>query len=191
MARWQAGSCPLGFGGWLLWYWGSDRNDEVIPADAHDAVVGRAVAPATRPDPCDPAPYESPNLALDRPATASAEESAEYAAVKAVDGSEATWWSAAEGPPQWIEIDLEEDRVVGRVEVLIGDVSPPGTLVGEVTVDAAHGDVVVFEIEPVPGVRVVRVETTAVDGWVILHEIEVYPAKRLRFSRSSVAGTRR
>jgi len=144
----------------------------------------------------------------DRPATASVEESAEYAAVKAVDGSQATWWSAAEGPPQWIEIDLEEDRVVGRVEVLIGDVSPPGpqthrvlvraadaagpgTLVGEVTVDAAHGDVVVFEFEPVPGVRVVRVETTAVDGWVILHEIEVYPAKRLRFSRSSVAGTRR
>jgi len=112
----------------------------------------------------------------DRPATASVEESAEYAAVKAVDGSQATWWSAAEGPPQWIEIDLEEDRVVGRVEVLIGDVSPPGTLVGEVTVDAAHGYVVVFDFEPVPGVRVVRVETTAVDGWVILHEIEVYAA---------------
>jgi hypothetical protein len=190
MARWQAESCEVGFGGWLLWFWGADSDDEVITAEAHDAVVGRAVSPRERPDPCDVGPYESLNLALGRPVTASAEEAAEYAAAKVVDGSDATWWSAGSGPPQWIDIDLEEDRTVGRVEILIGHVSAPGpqthrvwvrgpgdpepgTPAGEVSVDAAPGDWLTVELEPAAGVRYLRVETTTVDGWVILHEVRV------------------
>lgn len=189
-ARWQVGSCDLGFDGWLLWFWGADRDDEVITADAHDRVVGQAISPLNRPDPCELGDYASANLALDRPVTASAEENDEYGAPRAVDGSDATWWSAAEGPPQWIEIDLEEDRTVGRVELLIGHVSPsgpqthrvyvrgvddpsPGVLAGQVSADARHGDWLTVEFEPVPGVRFVRVETVAMDGWVIIHEISV------------------
>jgi F5/8 type C domain len=191
MARWQAASCDLGFGGWLLWFWGADKDDEVYTADANDAVVASAVSPLVRPDPCAVGPYASENLALDRPVTASAEESAEYGAAMVVDGSDGTWWSAAEGPPQWVEIDLEELQTVGRVEILIGHVSPPGpqthrvrvrgdgepspgTLVGEVTADAKQGDVLTIEFDPVESVRYVRVETVAVDGWVILHEIRVF-----------------
>lgn len=188
MARWQAESCDVGFGGWLLWFWGSDRDDEVVTAEAHDAAVARAVAPSVRPDPCDAADFESPNLALGRPVTASAEESPEYAASNLTDGSDATWWSAGEGPPQSFEVDLEEERTVAVVEILVGEVSAPGpqthrvTLVdadgtetpaGEVSVDAAHGDWLRFEVAPTDGVRRVRVETLAVDGWVILHEIRV------------------
>lgn len=190
MARWQAGSCVFGFDGWLLWFWGADVDDEVVTGDAHDAVVARAISPLTRPDPCDVGPYESSNFALGRPASASAEESAEYRAANVTDGSDATWWSAAAGPPQWVEIDLEEDRTVSGVEILIGHVSPvgpqthriwlrgqgegaPGTLVSEVRADAAAGDWLSMEFAPVEGVRTVRVETTSVDGWVILHEIRV------------------
>ncbi|MGB8361851.1 MAG: discoidin domain-containing protein [Acidimicrobiia bacterium] len=191
MARWQAASCDLGFGGWLLWFWGADKDDEVYTADANDAVVASAVSPLVRPDPCDVGPYASDNLALGRPVIASAEESAEYGAAMVVDGSDGTWWSAAEGPPQWVEIDLEEPQTVGRVEILIGHVSPPGpqthrvrvrgddesspgTLVGEVTKDAQQGEVLTIEFDPVESVRYVRVETVAVDGWVILHEIRVF-----------------
>ena len=190
MARWQVGSCELGFSGWLLWFWGADRDDEVVTADAHDAAVARAVSPLVRPDPCDPAPFTSENLALERPVTASAEESAEYSARKAVDGSDATWWSAAEGPPQWIEIDLGDPATISRVDVLIGNVSPPGPqthqvrvrssneagpgrLVGEVSADARQGDWLTIELDAVPDVRHVRVETVAMDGWVIIHEIRV------------------
>ncbi|MDH4119106.1 MAG: hypothetical protein OEW30_17130 [Acidimicrobiia bacterium] len=42
MAYGQVVSCALGFGGWLLWFWGADKADEVITADAHDAAVARA-----------------------------------------------------------------------------------------------------------------------------------------------------
>ncbi len=190
MARWQASSCELGFDGWLLWFWGADVDDEVVTGDAHDAVVARAISPLSRPDPCDVGPYESTNLALGRPVSASAEESAEYGAVNVTDGSDATWWSAAAGPPQWIEIDLEENRVVSRVEILIGHVSPtgpqthrvwvrkdgepaPGTLVGEVSADVSAGEWLTLEFGPVDAIRTVRVETVSVDGWVILHEIRV------------------
>lgn len=190
MARWQAASCEHGFDGWLLWFWGADVDDEVVTGDAHDAVVARAISPLSRPDPCEIGPYESANFALGRPAVASAEESAEYRAANVTDGSDATWWSAAAGPPQWVEIDLEEDRAVSRVEILIGHVSPigpqthrvwvrgegesaPGTLVGEVSADAVAGDWLTVGFAPVEGVRTVRVETVSVDGWVILHEIRV------------------
>jgi hypothetical protein len=108
-----------------------------------------------------------------------------------VDGSDATWWSAAEGPPQWAEVDLEEEREVARVEILIGNVSPsgpqthriwlrsadevaPGTMVGEVTADAQSGDVLVVDFDPVADVRFVRLETVAMDGWVIIHELRVF-----------------
>ncbi len=188
MARWQASSCEWGFGGWLLWFWGADKDDEVITAEVFDARVARAVSPLVRPDPCDAADFTSDNLALDRPVTASAEEGEQYAGRWAVDGSDATWWSAADGPPQWIEIDLEEPAPVGRVEILIGTVSPTGpqthrvyvrsegsseAFVGEVSADATAGDWLVVDFEPVDDVRWVRVEAVAMDGWVIIHEIQV------------------
>ncbi len=195
MARWQADSCAYPFLGWLVWMWGSESDDEVFTVNSGDDEIAVALSPQTRPDPCDVGPYVSPNLALNRPATASLEELGEtedYLAANAVDGSEATWWTAPDGPPQWIEIDLEEPRTVGRVEILIGTVSPtgpqthqvyvrsadepaPGRLVGEVSADATRGQVLVVELEPAPDdVRFVRVQTVQMDGWVILHEVAVY-----------------
>lgn len=190
MARFQAESCQWGIDGWLLWFWGADQDDEVITADAHDAIIGEATSPRVQPDPCDVGAYRSANLALERPVTASAEESDEYAASHVTDNSDATWWSAAEGPPQWVEIDLVAAATVASVEILVGDVSPPGPqthrvyvrgedepgpgrLVGEADVDARHGDWLTVEFAPEPDTRFVRVETVSVDGWVILHEIEV------------------
>jgi hypothetical protein len=191
MARWQTASCDFGFRGWLLWFWGAEKDDEVIPVETGDAAIARAISPQTRPDPCDAGPYESKNFALGRPVTASAEENARYAVANLVDGSDATWWSAGAEPPQWAEVDLEQDRTVSRAEILIGHVSPPGlqthriwvrgadepgpgTLVGEVTADAQIGDVLVVEFDPVPDVRFVRLETVAADGWVIIHELRVF-----------------
>ncbi|MCB1246345.1 MAG: hypothetical protein KDB69_03685, partial [Acidimicrobiia bacterium] len=57
MARWQAESCDLGFVGWLLWFWGANKDDEVITVESHDAVIAQAASPLVRPDPCDVGPY--------------------------------------------------------------------------------------------------------------------------------------
>jgi hypothetical protein len=78
------------------------------------------MSPTVRPDPCDPGSYVSPNLALNRPVTASQEElgsNDEYTARSVNDGSIRTWWSAADGAPQWVEIDLENEQLLGRVEI--------------------------------------------------------------------------
>lgn len=106
-----------------------------------------------------------------------------------MDGSDGTWWSAGAGAPQWIEVDLEGDRTIERVDVLIGPVSPPGPqrhrllvrratgepeVVWEFDGVADHGDTLSFVPDvPLEGVRAVRLETLEVDGWVIIHEIRV------------------
>jgi hypothetical protein len=175
----------------LVWFWGAEKDDEVFPVNVADAAIARALSPEVRPDPCDVGPFASANLALDRPTTASAEENDEYGTAKVVDGSEATWWSAAAGPPQWVQIDLGENHTVSRVEILVGFVTPPGpqthrvsvgshadgsatTEVARLSVDADQGDWLVAEFAARSDVRYVRVDTLAIDGWVILHEISVF-----------------
>lgn len=190
VARWQAASCAHGFDGWLFWLWGGS-DDEVWTGTEGDGAISRALSPHTRPDPCEPGAYVSRNLAEGRPVTVSAEEPdlPQYGAVHAVDGSDGTWWSAGAGAPQWIEIDLEGDRAIERVDVLIGSVSPPGPqrhrllvrratgepeVVWEFGGAADHGDTLSFVPDvPLEGVAAVRLETLEVDGWVIIHEIRV------------------
>ncbi|MGW4695051.1 discoidin domain-containing protein [Kitasatospora cineracea] len=46
------------------------------------------------------------NAALDRPVTASSEQSAAFPAAAAVDGDGGTRWSSAAADPQWLQVDL-------------------------------------------------------------------------------------
>lgn len=188
VARWQAQSCEYGFDGWLYWLWGTS-DDEVWTGTQGDDAINRALSPNERPDPCVVGPYESDNLAEGRPVTASKEESEEYGAARVVDDSDATWWSAAEGPPQWVEIDLESSRQIEEIEILIGAVSPPGPQLHRLSVrsgDGAYetvwefdgvanqGDRLIFvPDEPLRDVRYVRLDVLAVDGWVIIHELRI------------------
>ena len=193
---WQVESCDWGFAGWLTWLWGEETDPEVITVNSGDGELATAMSPVARPDPCDPGSYVSPNLALNRPVAASQEElggNDEYLARSVNDGSVRTWWSAADGAPQWVDIDLGSDRLVGRVEIHIGDVTPPGVqthrisvrsegepapgrLVGEADGDVRDGDVMTVELDAdaVGPVRYVRVETVQIDGWVIVHDIAVF-----------------
>lgn len=188
VARWQAASCESGFDGWLYWLWGTS-DDEVWTGTQGDDAINRALSPATRPDPCDEGEYVSTNVAAGRPVVASQEESTEYGAARAVDDSDGTWWSAADGPPQSLVIDLEHPRQITEIEILIGPVSPPGPqrhrlsvrgedseyrTVWEFDDTADQGDRLTFIPDvPLEGVRFVRLEVLAVDGWVIIHEVRV------------------
>jgi hypothetical protein len=56
----------------------------------------------------------TPNLALNRPATASSIESG-FSASSAVDGSLSTRWSSMFSDPQWIYVDLGSRYTLNRV----------------------------------------------------------------------------
>ncbi len=190
LVRWQVDSCEHPFAGWLVWLWGGPDDDEVFAVDADEAAIARALSPIERPDPCDPGDYRSSNLALGRPATASAVESDEYGAANVSDGSLGTWWSAGAGPPQWVDIDLGEPRTVAAIRVLGGPVAAggehvyrvvvggpalgDGTVVGELRGEIGSGEDLTLVLDPpVADVTSVRLEAVSVDGWVIVHEIEV------------------
>ncbi len=176
--------------------WGEETDPEVITVNSGEGEFATAMSPTVRPDPCDPGSYVSPNLALNRPVTASQEElgsNDEYTARSVNDGSIRTWWSAADGAPQWVEIDLENEQLLGRVEIHIGHVTPPGLqthrvlvraddepapgrLVGEATGDVRDGDILTVELDAaaIGPVRYVRVDTVDIDGWVIIHDIAIF-----------------
>ncbi|MEV8515092.1 ThuA domain-containing protein, partial [Dactylosporangium sp. NPDC051484] len=62
-------------------------------------------------------PPASGNLALNRPATASSTQGAEFPASAAVDGSATTRWSSAFADPQWIQVDLGQSYAIDRVKL--------------------------------------------------------------------------
>ncbi|WP_435818703.1 discoidin domain-containing protein [Kitasatospora cineracea] len=57
------------------------------------------------------------NAALDRPVTASSEQSAAFPAAAAVDGDGGTRWSSAAADPQWLQVDLGAVLPVCRVSL--------------------------------------------------------------------------
>ncbi len=58
------------------------------------------------------------NIALNRPATSSSNESAGLAPNLAVDGNTGTRWSSAFSDPQWIQVDLGSTASICRVRLL-------------------------------------------------------------------------
>jgi len=62
-------------------------------------------------------PPQSPNLALNKPATASSVEAA-YVASNAVDASATTRWASAFSDPQWIQVDLGATYDINRVRLV-------------------------------------------------------------------------
>ncbi|MDG6106303.1 discoidin domain-containing protein [Dactylosporangium aurantiacum] len=60
-------------------------------------------------------PPASGNLALNRPATSSSNESSSLGAALAVDGNTSTRWGSAYSDPQWIQVDLGASQQIKRV----------------------------------------------------------------------------
>ena len=51
----QVAACEYGFDGWLLWTWDTDEQPELFNGASDEGLIGRMLAPANRPDPCQPA----------------------------------------------------------------------------------------------------------------------------------------
>ncbi len=190
-----ADACRTGLDGWLGWVWDNQNTyTETWSAVDEGYAIAEALSSAQFPDPCEPPPPATGNLAYNRPATASLfEDTEEFSAPprSAVDGSEATWWTAPDSGPQWIEIDLERVSSVERI-VMITELGADTPMTVDVELLGDDGAVLAthrFETSeaaprldlehrfdpPVPDVRRVRA-TTYRDAWIIWHEIEVYGA---------------
>jgi hypothetical protein len=129
------------------------------------------------------------NLAYRKPVKTSRELD-DFPAGMAVDGIDSNWWGAGARPPQWIEIDLGGNHIVGEVRLLISQ-SPVGRTIHQVLArGVATGDVyflvhtfdsvtsdsqsLIFEPpEVLRGVRYIRIETTYTPSWVGWREIKV------------------
>jgi len=199
-AAWMEAACQAGFDGWLYWVYG--RVDVGAPDDPWgfveaDGLIMETLAPVNAPDPCNVnfgggGPV---NLAYGASATASRTEDGSggyYPPENAVDYSLNTWWSAAEGATQWIELDLGRPATIQRFKLVdlfggegrhVNVVWGKGPGTGDeydplVTLEViSQQDELVIEHTlsvPVSGIRYIKVETVANPGWIIWHEIEVY-----------------
>ena len=129
------------------------------------------------------------NLALGRPASASAELPG-YPSASAVDGDLATTWSAGSHPAQWIEIDLQEPSAIAEIQLAVsqfpdGDTehrvwgkgpgpSDPYQLLHSFGQYTRAPDMLVYR-PPIPwnGIRSLKVETVSGPSWVSWREIRV------------------
>jgi len=187
---WQVESCAYGFDGWLFWTWDTDEQPEFYNAVQDEALIGRNLSPALRPDPCsrEGATESEVNLALGKSVTAT--HSNQSPAENAVDGTGAAWGAGAP-PPQWITIDLGATYAVSAIRLSVGQY-PNGGTTHEVWVGdrwdglqkvhvfdgvTSDGELLVFAPDaPLEDVRFVRIVTTHSPSWVAWKEIEVIQA---------------
>ena len=184
---WQVDSCHYGFDGWLLWTWDTAEQTDFYNGLEGEGKINQALAPANRPDPCEPGDFFEQNLALGKTVRAS-RSLAENPPSYAVDGVTSDWWGAGDFAPQWIEIDLGTTATV-RLFRLVPSQSPAGKTRHELWVGPTQGelyllhtfegltaDLQTLEVAPdtpVQNVRYLRVVTTLSPSWVSWREIEV------------------
>ena len=186
---WQVDSCRHGFDGWLLWTWDSSEQSDFYNGLSDQGQIDQALAPAGRPDPCQPGDFDffEYNLALGMPAVAS-RYLADQPPSGATDGNTSRWWGAGDFAPQWIQIDLGAPAAIGLIRLVITQ-SPAGNTLHQVWVGSATDqlhllhtfdgytvDAQALEFEPeqpVENVRFIRVVTLQSPSWIGWQEIEV------------------
>jgi hypothetical protein len=132
------------------------------------------------------------NLALEKTIQAS-RQIPDNPAWMAVDGNPGTWWSAEDGPPNWIEIDLEAEYDISQFQ-LIPSQYPAGRTVHKLLVkgsgteneymllttfdaETQDGEALSFSPDtPISGIQFVRIETTVSPSWVAWREIKIIAA---------------
>jgi probable HAF family extracellular repeat protein len=144
------------------------------------------------------APASLTNLALGRPVVASATWSRPgYDPSKAVDGDPYTYWSSGLPAPQWIEVDLGDDYVIGSITAWVtmlpngitrhrflvrSETRPWVEWTNVWTHEGPTGDLQRLTARPTSGsmgaawrhVRYVRVLSEVSPSWIAWREIEVY-----------------
>lgn len=192
LTSWVADSCEYGFDGWLYWAYypaDPDSGDRTWGFVDEDGYLLDLFAPVNQPDPCVTLDIPTDNLAYKKPVTAS-RSLPEEPPTQAVDDNAVTQWGAGEGPVQWIQIDLQGQYRITKIELLIAQY-PAGDTIHRVQIRASEADSyqTVFEFNestrdhewlffrpemPLENVSHIRIETVTSPSWVSWKEIQVY-----------------
>ena len=185
---WQIQSCDFGFDGWLLWTWDIYENNDFYSAKSDQGQIAKALAPVTRPDPCQSAQFDftENNVALHKSVTASG-GLPDQPPANAVDGTGAQWGAGAFAT-QWIQIDLGQPYTVKEIRLMASQY-PNGNTTHQVYAGSASDDLrlvytfdgftkdnQILDYQPDPQltkVRFVRILTTNSPSWVSWKEIEI------------------
>ena len=186
LQRWQVDSCAYAYSGFLLWTWDGDGINSYWTASQDGGVVGRALAPKWRPDPCAPAPTPGINVAYATAPAASA-TAAGSPPGNATDGVFETVWSSGGSAPQWIEIPVAGSAAIAALR-LTPAMFPSGVVTHRVwgryptglsLLTQWHGTMsdgvptTVLLDPPVSGLTAIRVETTESPSWIAWRDIEI------------------
>jgi hypothetical protein len=186
LQEWMVESCTYGFDGWLTWeYFDRPANDAVWGLD--NDFLFDTLAPVNEPDPCNMTLVSLPNLAFERPVTASAWLTGEPPE-NVVDGGETIWGAGADAP-QWIEVDLGEPKTISSIRLWVAQ-DPSGETIHVIYARDTTGallEVARFQgvtisgqwlthewERALEGVTAIRVMTLMSPSWVAWSEIEVY-----------------
>lgn len=185
--NWQVESCKYGFDGWLFWTWDLDEQPDFFNAKMGGGAIERALAPATRPDPCVAGTNVETNIALGKQVTAS-RSLADQPPANAVDGAPESMWGAGEGPQQWIEINLGKPSTVTTIRLTISQY-PDGATDHQLWVRGPNDSLkMVYEFRgnttdnqtlefnpasPLANVQFIRILTVSSPSWVAWREFEV------------------
>lgn len=107
----------------------------------------------------------------------------------AVDREMDSWWNSQDFAPQWLEIGFPKPTRIGRVELIVAQVSP-GPATHKVRLEnnagkmivwhrfdtelANDGDSFILKIDPPKYASKVRVLTTRHPGWVAYRELRIF-----------------
>ncbi len=129
--------------------------------------------------------YGKPNLALNKPAVSSSNETSEFTANKAVDGNPSTRWSSLYSNPQWIYVDLGQITRINNVQlnwenayakgykIQVSNDASTWTDVYTTTTGNGGIDDIYFEPTKARYVRMLATERGTV-YWYSLYEFRVY-----------------
>lgn len=186
MVSWQAASCGYGVQGWLLWAWDSYQGCDVWTALDSSNVIGNALSPKRRSGPTLAASQLIPRRNAARLARRHASRTMDGSSPDlAVDGTTHPW-NSGDGPPQWIEIDLQQTESIRGIRLVVSQ-SPPGKTIHQVWIRGAteeyrmahefRGITKDFQVlhhafNPPQKARFIKVVTVESPSWVAWREIQ-------------------
>lgn len=203
--HWQADACSYGVQGFTYWTWDRHRLPVSNPDDPwagsdEGAFITKVLSPLNKVSSCD-INLPKLNVAEGKPTSASMSWEG-YPSSNVTDGNATqTPWIAGAEPPQWVEVDLQQQYNLETIQIVVETGSDdPFLYTHEIQVRSSSGDNyqtvhtfsderVNFEVltyhrtnNELSKVRFVRIRIPQAPGWAALHELRaLLPQNREAF----------